>query len=42
MKELDMHVYFLGVGEQVDDLVPFDREDYIRALVSEEKEVLNG
>ncbi len=41
MKELDMHVYFIGVGEQVEDLVPFNMEDYVNALIMEEKEVLN-
>ena len=41
MKELNLPVYFLGVGEQVDDLVPFDRESYINGLISNEKEVVN-
>ena len=41
MKELDIHVYFIGVGEQVEDLVPFNMEDYVNALIMEEKEVLN-
>ena len=38
MEELKMHVYFIGVGEQVDDLVPFDKEKYIKALIYDEKE----
>lgn len=41
MKELNLPVYFLGVGEQVDDLVPFDRESYIKGLISTEKETIN-
>ena len=41
MKELNLPVYFLGVGEQVDDLVPFNRESYINGLISNEKEVVN-
>ena len=41
MKELNLPVYFLGVGEQVDDLVPFDRESYIKGLISSRKETVN-
>jgi len=41
MKELNLPVYFIGVGEQVDDLVPFDRESYINGLISNEKEMVN-
>jgi len=41
MKELNLPVYFLGVGEQADDLVPFDRESYINGLISNEKEMVN-
>ena len=42
MKELNIHVYFIGVGEQVDDLVPFDKEEYLKALISsKEKEVVD-
>ena len=41
MKELNIHVYFIGVGEQVDDLVPFDKEEYLKALISKEKEVMD-
>ena len=42
MKELNLPVYFMGVGEQVDDLVPFNLEDYINALISDKEEVING
>ena len=42
MKELDLPVYFMGVGEQVDDLVPFVMEDYINALIQTDKEVISG
>ena len=38
MKELNLPVYYLGVGEQVDDLIPFDEESYISGLISSEKE----
>ena len=41
MKELNLPVYFLGVGEKVDDLVPFDRESYIKGLISRKKEMVN-
>ena len=41
MKELKLPVYFMGVGEQVDDLVPFDRESYIKGLISSKKEMVN-
>ena len=41
MKELNLPVYFLGVGEQVDDLVPFDRESYIKGLIPSKKEMVN-
>ena len=41
MKELNLPVYFLGVGEQVDDMVPFDRESYIKGLIPNKKEMVN-
>ena len=41
MKELNLPVYFLGVGELVDDLVPFDKESYIKGLISSKKETVN-
>lgn len=31
-EELDLPVKFVGVGEQVDDLQPFDPEDFANAL----------
>jgi fused signal recognition particle receptor len=30
--ELKLPIRFIGVGEGVDDLVPFDAEDYVNAL----------
>ena len=42
MKELDLPVYFIGVGEKVDDLIPFQLEDYINALIKTDKEVISG
>ena len=38
MKELNLPVYFMGVGEQVEDLIPFDLESYIKGLIIIEKE----
>jgi len=38
MKELNLPVYFMGVGEQVEDLIPFDRGSYIKGLILTEKE----
>jgi fused signal recognition particle receptor len=35
-RELALPVLFVGVGESVDDLVPFDPADYARALFEEE------
>jgi fused signal recognition particle receptor len=35
-RELKLPVVFVGVGEAVDDLVPFDPADYARALLGEE------
>ena len=42
MKELNIPIYFMGVGEEVDDLIPFILEDYINALINTEKRVFNG
>jgi len=42
MKDLDLPIYFMGVGEQVDDLIPFDRQDYIIALISDGKEKVSN
>ena len=33
MTELNLPIYFLGVGEQVDDLIPFDRDSYLKGLI---------
>ena len=41
MKELNLPVYFMGVGEQAQDLVPFDLEYYIKGLIITEKESIN-
>ncbi len=37
-KELAMPVRFIGVGEQIDDLRPFDRDQFIQALFSSDQE----
>ena len=42
MKELDIPVCFMGIGEKWEDLIPFNREDYVTALISSEKESTNG
>ena len=42
MKELNLPVYFMGVGEQVDDLVPFSLDSYIKGLILTETEAVNG
>ena len=41
MKELNLPVYFMGVGEEAEDLVPFDLESYIKGLIITEKESIN-
>ena len=35
-KELALPVRFIGVGEQIDDLRPFDRNEFIGALFAED------
>ena len=32
-KELDIPVKFIGVGEQMDDLMPFDARTFVDALL---------
>lgn len=32
-QQFDLPVYYVGVGEQLDDLIPFDAHDFARALV---------
>ena len=41
MKALNLPVYFMGVGEQAQDLVPFDLASYIKGLIITEKESIN-
>ena len=41
MKELNLPVYFMGVGEQVEDLIPFEQESYIKGLILTKKESVN-
>lgn len=42
-EELDVPVKYIGVGEQIDDLQPFDPKDFARALFSDDeiKEAVN-
>ena len=35
-RELKLPVLFVGVGEGIDDLVPFDPAEYARALLGED------
>ena len=35
-RELKLPVLYVGVGESVDDLVPFDPSEYARALLGDE------
>ena len=35
-KELGIPVKYIGVGEQIDDLMRFDSEDFVDALLSDE------
>lgn len=37
-KQFDIPIRFIGVGEQVDDLRPFDAEDFIKALFDKQPE----
>ncbi len=38
-EELDVPVKYIGVGEQVDDLQPFDPEDFAKALFADDEAV---
>ncbi len=38
-EELDVPVKFIGVGEQIDDLQPFDPEEFARALFADEDSI---
>ena len=38
MKELNLPIYFMGIGEKAEDLIPFDCESYIKGLIIAEKE----
>ena len=35
--ELELPVKFIGVGEQIEDLVPFSLENYLYGLIGKEK-----
>lgn len=39
MAELNLPIYFMGVGEHVDDLIPFNRQSYLRGLIGIKEEV---
>ena len=38
MQELGLPVKFIGVGEQVDDLLEFDAGQFVRAFLNEAKQ----
>ena len=38
MTELNLPIYFMGVGEQVDDLIPFDCQSYLKGLAGIKEE----
>jgi len=42
MKSLKLPVYYLGVGEQSEDLIPFELESYLNGLISNETVAING
>ena len=37
MKKLSIPIYFIGLGEKIDDLIPFSFKEYLLALVGKEK-----
>ena len=37
MDDLDIPVYFIGVGEGSDDLIPFDSDSYINSIIGEDE-----
>ncbi len=37
MKELKLPVQYIGVGEKINDLIPFDLENYLHGLIGKEK-----
>jgi len=41
-RELKLPVLYVGVGEGLDDLVPFEPRDYAKALLGEERELVEG
>ena len=40
--ELKLPIYYIGVGEKTDDLIPFDLASYIKGLTAIEIEMENG
>ena len=37
MKKISIPIYFIGLGEKIDDLIPFSFKEYLLALVGKEK-----
>ena len=42
MKELKLPIYFMGVGESMEDLIPFDLSNYINGLISTQDTVYDN
>jgi fused signal recognition particle receptor len=36
LPDIDLPIYFIGVGEQIDDLRPFDAAEFVQALLAQE------
>ena len=36
-KELNLPIHFIGIGEKIDDLRPFNAKEFIEALFSDDK-----
>ena len=41
IKKLNLPIYFMGVGEKIDDLIPFDEDDYICSLFKDKEKINN-
>ena len=41
IKKLNIPIYFIGTGEDWNDLIPFKRNDYIKSLISNNNEYIN-
>ena len=39
MLELGLPIYFIGIGEKAEDLIPFDQNSYINGLISDKESI---